>query len=79
MPNAFGGDTDDEVDEDELDLLPNDVAACTDVAAAGEDDGDDDSDDGELLRGRSYVVDCVYSARQFELVLWPKSVAIWLR
>ena len=59
MPNAMGGDTDDEMEDDELDIVPNAAPAVQTAVAeppacavgAGEASDDDDDDDGDLLRG----------------------------
>jgi hypothetical protein len=60
MPNAFGGDTDDELDDEDIDIVVDDRQACAgDLNGAGDAAGacvegeasDDDGIDNDLLLG----------------------------
>ena len=51
MPNAFGGDTDDDMAEDELDVVPH-SSSVPDLEGGCEDEiSDEDGIDHELLLG----------------------------
>ena len=58
MPNAFGGDTDDELDDEDIDIVVDDRQACAgdlngagDAAGACVEASDDDGIDNDLLLG----------------------------